>query len=66
MERMRRTVVQLEEVKRFILDGEFAHLRLALILLSSPALTIRTWSLTRPDRASAAVDIVNATESTGK
>ncbi len=32
---MRRTVVQLEEAKRFILDGEVAHLRLALILLDN-------------------------------
>ncbi len=35
MERLRRTVVQLEEAKRFILDGEVARLRLALILLDN-------------------------------
>jgi hypothetical protein len=35
MERLRRTVVQLEEAKRFILDGEVAHLRLAVILLDN-------------------------------
>jgi len=35
MERLRRTVVQLEEAKRFILDGEVARLRLAIILLDN-------------------------------
>lgn len=35
MERLRRTVVQLEEAKRFILDGEVARLRLAVILLDN-------------------------------
>jgi hypothetical protein len=35
MERLRRTVVQLEEAKRYILDGEVARLRLALILLDN-------------------------------
>ena len=35
MERLRRTVVQLEETKRFILDGEVARLRLAIILLDN-------------------------------
>lgn len=35
MERLRRTVVQLEESKRFILDGEVARLRLAVILLDN-------------------------------
>ena len=35
MEGLRRTVVQLEETKRFILDGEVARLRLALILLDN-------------------------------
>jgi len=35
MERLRRLVVQLEEAKRFILDGELARLRLALILLDN-------------------------------
>lgn len=35
MERLRRTVVQLEEAKRFILGGEVARLRLALILLDN-------------------------------
>lgn len=35
MERLRRTVVQLEEAKRFILNGEVARLRLAVILLDN-------------------------------
>lgn len=35
MERLRRTVVQLEEAKRFILDGEVARLRLAVILVDN-------------------------------
>jgi hypothetical protein len=35
MERLRRTVVQLEEAKRLILDGEVARLGLALILLDN-------------------------------
>ena len=35
MQRLYRTVVQLEEAKRFILDGDVAHLRLALILLDN-------------------------------
>lgn len=35
MERLRRTVVQLEDAKRFILDGEVARLRLALIPLDN-------------------------------
>ena len=35
MEGLRRTVVQLEEAKRFILDGEVARLRLAVILLDN-------------------------------
>jgi len=35
MERLRRTVVQLEEAKRFIVDGEVARLRLAVILLDN-------------------------------
>ena len=35
MERLHRTVVQLEEAKRFILEGDVAHLRLALILLDN-------------------------------
>jgi hypothetical protein len=35
MERLRRTVVQLEEAKRFILDGEVARLRLGVILLDN-------------------------------
>jgi hypothetical protein len=35
MERLRRTVVQLEESRRLILDGEVARLRLALILLDN-------------------------------
>lgn len=35
MESLRRTVVQLEEAKRFILDGEVARLRLAVILLDN-------------------------------
>jgi hypothetical protein len=35
MERLRRTVVQLEEAKRFIPDGEVARLRLAVILLDN-------------------------------
>lgn len=35
MERLRQTVVQLEEVKRLILDGEVARLRLAVILLDN-------------------------------
>lgn len=35
MEPLRRTVVQLEEAKRFILNGEVARLRLAVILLDN-------------------------------
>jgi hypothetical protein len=35
MERLHRTVVQLEEAKRFIQCGDIAHLRLALILLDN-------------------------------
>ena len=35
MERLRRTVVQLGEAKRFIMDGEVAGLRLAVILLDN-------------------------------
>lgn len=35
MERWRRPVVQLEEAKRLILDGEVARLRLAVILLDN-------------------------------
>lgn len=35
MERLHRTVVQLEEAKRFIQCGDVAHLRLALILLDN-------------------------------
>lgn len=35
MQRLYRTVVQLEESKRFILNGGVAHLRLALILLDN-------------------------------
>src|ERR1035438_3167928 len=35
MERLHRTVVQLEEAKRFILEGDVAHLRLGLILLDN-------------------------------
>ena len=35
MERRRRTVVQLEEAERLILDGEVARLRLAVILLDN-------------------------------
>lgn len=35
MERLRRTVIQLEGARRFILDGEVARLRLALILLDN-------------------------------
>jgi hypothetical protein len=35
MERLRRTVVQLEEAKRFFLNGEVARLRLAVILLDN-------------------------------
>lgn len=35
MRRLYRTVVQLEEAKRFILDGDVARLRLALILLDN-------------------------------
>ena len=35
MQLLYRTVVQLEEAKRFILDGDVARLRLALILLDN-------------------------------
>ena len=35
MERLHTTVVQLEESKRFIVEGDVAHLRLALILLDN-------------------------------
>ena len=35
MQRLYRTVVQLEEAKRFILDGDVERLRLALILLDN-------------------------------
>ncbi len=35
MQRLYRTIVQLEESKRFIIDGDVAHLRLALILLDN-------------------------------
>ena len=35
MQRRHRTVVQLEEAKRFILDDEVARLRLAVILLDN-------------------------------
>jgi hypothetical protein len=37
MERLHRTVVQLEEAKRFILNGDVPHLALALILLDNAA-----------------------------
>lgn len=37
MERLHRTVVQLEEAKRFILSGDVPHLALALILLDNAA-----------------------------
>ena len=35
MQLLYRTVVQLEEAERFILDGDVARLRLALILLDN-------------------------------
>ena len=37
MDRLRRTVVQLEEAKRFIINGDVPHLSLALILLDNAA-----------------------------
>ena len=40
MQRLYRTVVQLEEAKRFIIDGDVAHLRLALILLDNAVETV--------------------------
>jgi hypothetical protein len=54
MERLRRTVVQLEEAKRFILDGEVARLRLAVILLDNAVEVILHRRVIRhPERAHA-------------
>ena len=61
MERLRRTVVQLEAPKRFILDGEVARLRLAVILPDNTVEvvphrrvndTLQNTSTTRPSASS--------------